>query len=527
MIINNLIMKKFSAFFPTVVCYMLLSGWLNVTGQTSFQKTYSNGEYLTGYDIGFYNGYYYITGASRTNTHSRLFLEKTNIYGDSIWNLYYNTNTSLRGKKIISRNGDLYVAANSYSTPGSTKGLLARIKENGDIVWSKTFGTTDSQMFNDAVMIDDSTIAVTGTVTGNGAGGKDIIVTLVDTTGNVRWSKTFGTIANEMGNSIIKTSDTSLVIAGSTDSQDPSGDMLVMKLSMSGSFKWAKTYNIIGSSWPYYSDQHATDIMESITHFLVVTGSTKTGEYSPADQRWSPVILKLGLDGSLIFCYDYDINSGNNQAYQILEISDGSYVLLNSVSNNTGVLLKTNTSGMTDWCHMYFNSSLTFPLNAVCISGGAFVMTGSKNSQIDTVLFLVKTNYQGLSGCYDGDFPGYKNVNTPVVNPITFLSAPVSGSSEFPMVLQRQSSSLYIICETATGIDKQEENFTIYPNPVIDFLYLDKITGIRKYSVLDCSGNKILCGNSMVVDFRNIDPGIYILRVVTEKGFFCFKVVKT
>ncbi len=519
-------MKRFPAFFPTFVCYLLLS-WLNVSGQTSFQKTYSNGEYLIGYDIGFINGYYYITGASRTNTHSRLFLEKTDTYGDSIWNLYYNSNASLTGKKIISRNGDLYVEANSYSAPGSTKGLLARIKENGDVVWSKTFGSTDSQIFNDAVFIDDSTIAVTGTVTGTGAGGKDIIVTLVDTAGNVRWSKTFGTTANETGNSIIKTSDTSLVIAGSTDSQDPSGDMLVMKLSMSGSFKWAKTFNIIASVSPYYSDQHATGIMESLTHFLVVTGSTKTGEFSPTDQQWSPVILKLGLDGSLIFCNLYEINSGNNQGYQILEIPDGSYVLLNSMSNNMGVLLKTNTSGMTDWCHTYFNSPFTFPLNAACISGGAFVMTGSKNSQIDTVLFLVKTNYEGLSGCYDEDFPGTEYVTNPVVNPITLLSAPVSGSSDFPMVLQHQGSSLYIICETVTGIDKQEENLTIYPNPVTDFLYLDKITGIREYSVLDCCGNKILFGNSRIVDFRNIDPGIYILRVVTEKGLFCFKVVKT
>ena len=519
-------MKRCPTFLPAVVCLVVLSGWLNVSGQTSFQKTYSNGEYLIGYDIGFYNGYYYITGASRTNTHSRLFLEKTNTYGDSIWNLYYNANTSLTGKKIISRNGDLYVAANSYSTTGNTKGLLARIKENGEVIWSKTFGTTDSQLFNDAVMIDDSTIAITGTITGTGAGGKDILITLIDTSGLVRWSKTFGTTANEMGNSIIKTSDTSLVIAGSTDSQDPSGDMLVMKLTMSGSFKWAKTYNIIASVSPYYSDQHATDIMESITHFLVVTGSTKTGEYSPTDQQWSPVILKLGLDGSLIFCYLYEINSANNQAYQILEIPDGSYVLLNSMSNYIGVLLKTNTSGVTYWCHTYANASFTFPLNAVCSSGGAFVMTGSKNSQIDTVLFLVKTNYQGLSGCYDGDFSGYSNNCNPVMNPIMLSSANISGSTDFPLVLQHRSSSLYTICETITDVEQQEETFTIYPNPVIDYLYLDKITGIKDYTVQDCSGNQILYGDSKIIDFRNIDPGIYFLRAATEKGVFSFKVIK-
>jgi hypothetical protein len=520
-------MKKCPTLIPAVVCLVVLTGWLNASGQTSFQKTYSNGEYLIGYDIGFYNGYYYITGASRTNTHSRLFLEKTNTYGDSIWNLYYNANTSLTGKKIISRNSDLYVAANNYSATGNTKGLLARIKENGDVIWSRTFGTTDSQLFNDAVMIDDSTIAVTGTITGAGAGGKDILVTLIDTSGLVKWFKTFGTTADEVGNAIIKTSDTSLVIAGTTNFQDPSGDMLVMKISMSGSFKWAKTYNLIFPDYPYYySDQNSTDIMETITHFLVVAGSTKTGEFSPTDQQWSPVILKLGLDGSLIFCYDYTINSGNNQAYQILEIPDGSYVLLNSMSNDAWALLKTNTSGITDWCHAYGHSPFTFPANAVCGSGGAFVMTGSKNSQIDTVLFLVKTNYQGLSGCYDYDYSGYENLDQPVVNPITFSSANISGSSDFPLELQHRSSSLYIICETVTGVESKEETFTIYPNPVTDYLYLDKIPGIKDYTIQDCSGNKILYGDSKIVDLRKIDPGIYFLRVATDKGVFSFKVVK-
>jgi len=112
------------------------------------------------------------------------------------------------------------------------------------------------------------------------------------------------------------------------------------------------------------------------------------------------------------------------------------------------------------------------------------------------------------------------------VNLITFSSAPISGSNDFPLVLQRRSSSLYTICETVTGVEKLEENFTIYPNPVIDYLYLEKITGIKDYTFLDCSGNQILYGDSTIFDLRNIDSGIYILRVVTEKSVFSFKVVK-
>jgi hypothetical protein len=523
-------MKRYSYLFATGLAFLLVVNRQIVTAQTTFQKTYSNGQYLFGNDIGFYDGCYYITGASKTNTNSMLFVEKTNVYGDSLWTFYFAAQNPIGGKKIISANGDLYIAANSYMTSGSTKGLLAKIKENGNVIWSKTFGLNESQIFNDAIMPDDSTIVVVGTVTGTGAGQKDIIVSLMDTSGAVKWSKTYGTTASERGNSIIETSDTCFVIAGSTDFFDPSGDMLVMKISMAGSFKWAKTYNIIHSyGSDYYTDQSATGIMETMTHFLVMTGSTKTGEFSPTDQQWSPVILKLGMDGTIIHAHDYSVNSGNNQALQIMETDNGSYLVLNSMSDRMGVLLKTNTAGITDWCHFYLPGTnpdhYSFP-RAMCISNGSFVIAGSRNSQIDTVLYLIKTNSGGLSGCYDDSFYGDAGIINPVINPVTFSSTDVPVSNNFTLILQYMNSTPYILCEVPTCVEIKKESGTVYPNPVIDYLYLDKIPGILEYGLFDCSGNKIETNNSKIVDFRNIRPGIYLLKVITGEGIFRYKVVK-
>jgi hypothetical protein len=523
-------MKRYSFLFAIGLAFLMVVNLLNVKAQTTFQKTFSNGEYLFGNDIGFYNGCYFIAGASKTNTNSMLFLEKTSVSGDSLWTFYFTAQNPIEGKKIIPGNGDLYVAANSYMTSGSTKGLLAKIKENGYVIWSKTFGTNESQIFNDAIMPDDSTILVVGTVTGTGAGQKDIIVSLLDTSGAVRWSRTYGTTKSERGNSIIKTSDTCFVIAGFTDFFDPSGDMLVMKISTAGTIKWAKTYNIIHSyGSDYYTDQAATDIMETLTHFLVVTGSTKTGEFSPTDQQWSPVILKLGMDGSLIHAHDYSINSGNNQAYQILETANGSYLVLSSTNEFMDVLFKTNTAGITDWCHYISPGSAPdyycFP-RAMCISNGSFVITGSRNSQIDTVLHLVKTNSSGWSGCYDESVTGYEGTINPVLNPVTFSTSDVFGSNDFPLILQYMNSTPYIICEIPTGIETIEEAGTIYPNPVIDYLYLDKIPELVEYGLFDCSGNEIAKDKLKIIDFRNIRPGIYILKMITEKGIFSHKVVK-
>ena len=525
-------MERISFLFATCLAFFLIIDRQPVSAQTSYQKTYSNGEYLVGNDIGFYNGFYYIAGASKTNTHSRLFVEKKSVSGDSIWAYCFNASISVEGRRIISRNGYLYVAANSYATSGITKGLLAKILENGEIVWSRSFGTDESQVFHDAMMPDDSTIVVVGVVTGTGAGQKDIIVSVFDTSGAVRWSKTYGTTANEQGNSIIKTTDTCFVIAGFTDFFDPSGDMLAMKISMSGTFQWAITFNIIhpGSGSTYFSDQSAADVMETLTHFLVVTGSTKTGEYTPTDQQWSPVILKLGLDGSLIWSHDYYVNSGNNKACQISETPDGSYVVLNSMSNRSSVMFKTNTSGNTEWCHYYRPGNVSgynCSTSAMCLSNGAFVITGSRNSQVDTVLYLVKTNSAGLSGCYDFSLPGDPGTMNPAMNPVTLTSTDVTGNSNFQLIMQNMHTTPYILCELPTGIGTKEAAGTIYPNPVTDYLFLDRIAGITNYVLFDPSGKELATGDSKIIDFRNFRPGLYVLKLITVKETSSYKVIKT
>jgi hypothetical protein len=235
------------------------------------------------------------------------------------------------------------------------------------------------------------------------------------------------------------------------------------------------------------------------------------------------------MDGTIIHAHDYSVNSGNNQALQILETDNGSYLVLNSMSDRMGVLLKTNTAGITDWCHYYLPGTNpdhnSFP-RAMCISNGSFVIAGSRNSQIDTVLHLIKTNSAGLSGCYDDSFDGDAGIINPVINPVTFSFTDVPVSNDFTLILQYMNSTPYVLCEVPTGMEIKKEAGTVYPNPVTDYLYLDKIPGILEYWLFDCSGNEIETNNSKIIDFRNIRPGIYILKVITGQGLFCYKVVK-
>jgi len=161
------------------------------------------------------------------------------------------------------------------------------------------------------------------------------------------------------------------------------------------------------------------------------------------------------------------------------------------------------------------------------MSGSSYVITGSKNSQIDTLLYLVKTNSIGMTGCSDDTYPGVPDAIIAIMNPIPFASNDVPGSSNFQLTFQYLPLTIDPLCEILTGIETIGGTPVIYPNPVKDFLFLDRIPGLKYYKLSDMSGNKILSDESQVVDFRNIRPGLYIIEIETSEGSSAYEVIKS
>jgi len=67
----------------------------------------------------------------------------------------------------------------------------------------------------------------------------------------------------------------------------------------------------------------------------------------------------------------------------------------------------------------------------------------------------------------------------------------------------------------------------IYPNPVVDELTIDIAKNIDKIEYYTISGKKIgESKNTKIIDFSNTKPGIYILKIYTEKSVIFKKVIK-
>lgn len=269
-----------SILIPVSVCFSIFF-FIHLPAQTVFQTSFSNGIFMCGKDIRLNNGNYYIGGTAKQTTTSDFLLIKTNNFGDTLWTRKFHASLPIESKQILVRNEFIYLLGNCNPGTDLSKGFIAKVKENGLVIWTKQYGGSGTYEFNSFEFANDTIIVVSGNVKGAGSGGSDILITMFDTAGIVKSSKAYGTPGNETGNSIIGNPEEGYFITGSTDRNDPQGDIFILNLAADGTPVWCKTYNIIHGTG--YSGQHGYNLIKTSNNQITVAGDTKVYEFSPFD----------------------------------------------------------------------------------------------------------------------------------------------------------------------------------------------------------------------------------------------------
>jgi hypothetical protein len=93
------------------------------------------------------------------------------------------------------------------------------------------------------IQTSDGGYVIAGYTKSFGAGDWDVYIVKLDATGNLQWTRTIGGPENEdLSNSLIQTSDGGYAIAGSTKSFSAGeDDVYVVKLDADGNLQWTKT----------------------------------------------------------------------------------------------------------------------------------------------------------------------------------------------------------------------------------------------------------------------------------------------
>ena len=72
-------------------------------------------------------------------------------------------------------------------------------------------------------------------------------------------------------------------------------------------------------------------------------------------------------------------------------------------------------------------------------------------------------------------------------------------------------------------------NVNIYPNPVKDALHLEG-ENLRQYDVFSLDGKLVksaqIADNEVIIDVNELESGVYMLRITSEKGVLTRRIVK-
>ena len=143
-----------------------------------------------------------------------------------VWGKQFGTDKEESGLNTVTdQSGNVYIAGNtkgilSGQNYGKTDGFITKLDSTGNILWTKQFGTEKDDKIIDLKIDKTGNLYAAGTTKGvlneKNFGREDIMVVKLDDAGNIKWQKQFGTDSIDVGNAIYVDTQGDIYVAGLT-----------------------------------------------------------------------------------------------------------------------------------------------------------------------------------------------------------------------------------------------------------------------------------------------------------------------
>lgn len=280
-----------------------------------------------------------IAGSHQTETnYTNFYLAEIDINGNFIKEKNLGNEFDDDATSVIAENdGTFLLGGNTTTATGTKDMLLFKLNAEHEILWQKTYGGTNNEELNFILPIENSGYFLLGLTESFGAGSRDVFLIRIDENGNELWSKTYGGSNQEGGNQMVATDDGNFLIFGFTQSFGAGDrDFYLLKINPQGDVIWTKTY---GS--PNYEESQELIKVKNGGYLLF-------GHSAAFDLNHDMYAVKINEDGDIIWGETYGGNA-HDGGEGTLQDSDGNFLLLgrsNSFGNGEeAYLVKTNLQG--------------------------------------------------------------------------------------------------------------------------------------------------------------------------------------
>jgi len=268
---------------------------------------------------------------------------------------------------------------------------VVKLDAKGNLQWTKTIGGKKEEVGNSLIQTSDGGYAIAGVTNSFGAGEKDVYVVKLDANGNLQWTKTIGGPGDELGASLIQTSDGGYAIAGYTKSFGAGGeDVYVVKLDANGNLQWTKT---IGGP----ESEEGSCLIQTSDGGYAIAGYTLS-----FGAGWADVyVVKLDASGNLQWTKTIggkDVDGG----LSLIQTSDGGYAITGA-TNSFGAasgdvyVVKLDANGNLQWTKTIGGPEIETGSSLIQTSDGGYAIAGHTKSfgAGDWDVYVVKLDANG------------------------------------------------------------------------------------------------------------------------------------
>lgn len=440
---------------------------------------------------------------------------QNSIGGDSFDNLYSIKQTSdggfiVGGSSSSNISGDKTEA----SISGSTDNWVIKLNSTGAIVWQNTIGGGGEDVLRSIQQTNDGGYIVGGyTISGISGdkteallGGNDYWVIKLDSTGNIEWQNTIGGADNDFLYAIQQTSDGGYILGGYSESGISAdktaasfggNDYWIVKLFTDACIPSTEICNSIDDNCNGIIDD---GVVESIsisaggaTTFCQGGSVVLTATYSGSSVQWK----KNGTNITGATTSTFSVaNKGTYtcQTSSVCGTATSTGIFIN-VQNNPSVVV--SAGGATSFC-----------------AGGSVTLTASASAGVTYQW------YKGVTALTGATTNTY--VATVAGNYKCKVTKIVTGC-------YKNSNAIIVTVPCRDG--KINNGLNIYPNPVVDNLYIEHNGSNEATIIIMNLGGQIFYSGQLITPMQEIDvskfpSGMYFLMLNSEDGEIINKFTK-
>jgi hypothetical protein len=324
------------------------------------------------------NGDFLVAGATRSidSGNQDMLVAKLDHYGRNVWTKTIGGPSEEECRTVLeSSNGGFVLTGTTKSSGAGGEDLLVvKLDSSGNLIWAKTLGGQNDERWGRAVETSDKGIAIVGWTNSVGAYDQNLLLTKVDSSGNHLWTRILGGSDEDRGYAVTEASDGGLVVTGYTLSYGAGNeDLLLTKFDATGHHLWTK---VLGG--PNY--EHPYSLTEVRDDGFIVTGWTNSFGYN------SDVLLLTKFDGSGNYLWAKLLSiTGNVVGSSIIETDDDGLVVTGyakSFEPDSAKLLLTkfDVSGNCLWTRTLGGASWEQGSSVIEVTDEKLLVTGLTNS---------------------------------------------------------------------------------------------------------------------------------------------------